>query len=107
MNLSRPRGPVTVPRWRIGPATRAEIDRVLDLWRHLLDESGGPFLFGPWSMADCMYLPVVTRLDTYAVDLDGHPRVAGYAERMLGLPAFRRWREQARAEPETLALYRR
>ena len=41
--------------------------RVDELWREWLARSGGPFLFGQWSIADAMYAPVVTRFVTYAI----------------------------------------
>lgn len=99
MNLARAPGPLP-PAWAIDEATGAEIERILGLWEGLLAESDGPFLFGEWSIADCMYLPVVSRFHTYAVPLGERPRCAAYLERMLALPAFGRWQADARAEPE-------
>jgi len=46
---------------------RADAARVDELWREWLERSGGPFLFGDWSIADAMYAPVVTRFVTYAI----------------------------------------
>ncbi len=99
MNLGRPPAP-PAPEWAIDPPTRAEIDRILGMWEGLLEDSGGPWLFGAWSLADCMYLPVATRLRTYCVPLEGHPRSRDYLERVLAVPAFREWEAAARAEPE-------
>jgi glutathione S-transferase len=36
-----------------------------------------------------MYAPVVTRFDTYSVDVDSGTRA--YMETILSLPAFREW----------------
>jgi glutathione S-transferase len=105
MNLARPRAPLP-PRWAVDLATREELDRVLTLWEGLL-AAGGPFLFGEWSAADCMYLPVASRLHTYAVDLSAHPRSAAYVQRMLALPAFLRWQADACDEPEVHPDYTR
>jgi len=58
--------------------------------------SGGPFLFGAFSAADAMYAPLVTRLDTYSVDLDGPARA--YVDAILALPAFQEWRSEALKE---------
>jgi glutathione S-transferase len=107
MNLSRPSGPLEAPGWRSDGETRGEIERILSLWQELLAGFGGPFLFGPWSMADCMYLPVATRFRTYAVDTGAYPEVVGYLERLLTLPAFLRWEAAARLEPKELAAYQR
>jgi glutathione S-transferase len=99
MNLARRRGPVP-----LNDDTRADIKRILTLWEGLRDEfkDAGPYLFGAWSMADCMYLPVCTRFDTYQVDLTLHPRARGYVETMLALPAFLEWRKSGIAEHEVI-----
>lgn len=75
---------------------QADIDRVTGLWndcRHRFG-SGGPFLFGRWSIADAMYAPVVTRFQTYGVPLD--PVSAAYVEAVLALPALQEWIEGAK-----------
>ena len=63
--------------------------------------AGGPFLFGPFSGADAMFAPVVTRLDTYSIPVD--PVTQAYMDAILGLPGFREWREAALQEPWTIA----
>ena len=62
---------------------------------------GGEFLFGEFGTADAMFAPVVARLDTYGVDLDGIR--AAYSRAMLSLPAFVEWREAALREPWIVA----
>src|SRR5215469_731898 len=49
--------------------TKEEIDRVLSSWESALSEHGkeGGFLFGRFSIADCMYAPVVSRFTTFGV----------------------------------------
>jgi glutathione S-transferase len=51
---------------------------------------GGPFLFGAFSAADAMFAPLVTRLDTYSIDLDAQTRA--YVDAILALPSFQEWR---------------
>lgn len=101
MNLGRDPGPITDPRWEIDPATQAEIGRILTGWEGLLSEFGGPFLFGAWSMADCMFLPMVTRFHTYAVDVSSVPLSGDYMARMRALPAFMKWKTPAGANRRT------
>ena len=48
-----------------------------------------------------MFAPVVTRLATYGVALDG--AAAEYAAAVLALPAMQQWREAALAEGEIIA----
>ncbi len=105
MNLARAHAPLP-PQWALDAAAQAELERVLSLWESLLAE-GGPFLFGAWSIADCMYLPLATRLRTYQVDFSAHPLSQAYVARLLGLPAFQRWEADGRREPEEHAPYER
>ena len=105
MNLARVHAALP-PQWALDAATQAELDRLLSLWEGLLAE-GAPFLFGAWSIADCMYLPVATRLRTYQANLSAHPLSQAYVARLLGLPAFQRWEADGRREPEEYAIYAR
>jgi glutathione S-transferase len=83
---------------RRGDGVEADIARVSAVWRAYRDRfgGGGPFLFGAFSGADCMYAPLATRLDTYGVDLDETCRA--YVEAILAWPDFVRWRDAALAE---------
>jgi glutathione S-transferase len=85
------------PNFKIWSRAQADIDRVCDIWRECLANSGGPFLFGERSMADAMYAPVVTRFITYDVKLE--PALAAYAGMIMALPEMQQWIESARAEP--------
>ena len=73
------------------------------IWREALAASGGPFLFGGFTIADAMFAPVVTRFRSYAVKLDG--AAAEYAEAMWRLPAMREWESAAIAEPMRIEKY--
>jgi glutathione S-transferase len=83
------------------PEVASEVERIRAIWSSALAASGGPFLFGPFSIADAFYAPVVTRFATYAVPLDD--ALAGYSARIFDLAPMRAWVEAARAEPEVLA----
>lgn len=65
--------------------------------------AGGDFLYGAFSAADAMYAPLVTRLDTYQIRLA--PQTRAYVDAVLALPALRKWREEALAEPWALTHY--
>jgi len=92
MNLRRPRQPIP-----LSPAILADVARIQSLWSECLTESGGPFLFGGFSIADAMFAPVVNRLDVYAFDT--LPAVAAYMAAMKALPAWTEWEAAGRAEP--------
>ncbi|ABS61864.1 glutathione S-transferase, N-terminal domain protein [Parvibaculum lavamentivorans DS-1] len=74
--------------------------RIVEMWRGLRSRFGQQaaddhgFLFGRFGVADAMYAPVVTRFETYGVDLaamgdDGTARA--YMNAVLTLPSMREW----------------
>jgi glutathione S-transferase len=86
--------------FKVWPGARADIDRVTTIWQECLASFGGPFLFGARTMADAMFAPVVTRFQTYDVQLD--PACAAYGAGILALPEMMEWTEAATAEPDEL-----
>jgi glutathione S-transferase len=77
----------------------ADIARITQLWRERLAASGGPFLFGAFSIADAMFAPVTTRFVTYGVDLDAPCRA--YVDAVHALPAMKQWHADVAGEPRT------
>ena len=85
----------------LSPEVAADAARIQAIWRNCRDQAGdGPFLFGAFGAADCMYAPVVTRFHTYGVALD--PACRAYADAVMALPAMQRWIAAAREEPWVL-----
>jgi glutathione S-transferase len=82
-----------LPTPPITPEVKACIDRVTQIWndcrKNYGAKLGGPFLFGRFSIADCMYAPVTTRFTTYGVKLD--PVSTAYIEAMADWPAMKEW----------------
>ena len=81
------------------PEALADAARVQDIWRDALQRSGGPLLFGRFTIADAMFAPVTTRFVTYGVALDEVCRT--YVEAVAALPAMQAWRAAAEKEPWT------
>lgn len=77
----------------------ADAARVQTIWKDCLARSGGPFLFGEFTIADAMFAPVVTRFSTYGVELD--TACAAYSKAVFGLPAMKEWIADAEREPKT------
>lgn len=76
--------------------THKDIRRVVALWGSLRDRfaKDGPFLVGPWSIADAFFTPVASRFVTYDVLLSdfGDTGPAGaYVERLLETPEYLAW----------------
>ena len=82
-----------------GEAVARDVARIDALWQDARTRfgQGGPFLFGAFSAADAMYAPVVTRFDTYSVEVS--PASRRYMDAILGLPSFEEWRKAALQEP--------
>ncbi len=78
----------------------ADLARINAMWAQALAASGGPFLFGTFSVADAYFAPVCARIRTYALPVP--PEVAAYAERIFALPAMQAWVADALAEHDWL-----
>ena len=87
-----------LPTPELGDEVRQDIARVTTAWEEALDrhETDGGFLFGRFSIADCMYAPVVSRFVTYGVSLT--PRLTQYCERIMALAGMQDWTAAARKE---------
>jgi glutathione S-transferase len=88
----------------LSEATNTDIRRIVSLWGDLRGRfaKDGPFLVGPWSIADAFFTPVATRFRSYGVKLSdfGDLGAAGvYAEILLQQPEFLEWEAAALAEP--------
>jgi glutathione S-transferase len=84
----------------LSEATRANVRRLVALWCGLLARSGGPFLFGDWTIADAFFTPVATRFRSYGILASDHgdTGAAGrYVERLLETPDFLEWERDALA----------
>lgn len=77
---------------------RAEIARILESWQWALTRYGGDggFLFGRFSIADCMYAPVVSRFRTYGIAVP--EAIEAYSARVFALPAMADWIAAAKTE---------
>jgi glutathione S-transferase len=82
----------------------ADVQRVMRIWRDCLHVfGGGPFLFGPVGAADIMYAPVITRFETYGIQLDDICRT--YARNVMTWPPVMEWCEAAKGEPWVIEKY--
>jgi glutathione S-transferase len=90
----------TLPLPELRLATSDQIARVLSIWETELSQQGrsGGFLFGRFSIADCMFAPVVSRCTTYGVPVVS--TVKDYMTRIWALPPMQYWLREARKEVE-------
>ncbi|WP_269582430.1 glutathione S-transferase family protein [Roseibium sp. Sym1] len=88
MNMRRPSG-----KLEVSDAVNSDVARIVGIWTECLDLSGGPFLFGDFTIADAMYAPVVSRFATYGLSSD--PVVERYHGAMTGTQAWQAWYREA------------
>lgn len=79
-----------------------EIVRLQTLWIRCRERfgKGGPWLFGEFTIADCMYVPVALRFVTYGTKLSG--AAADYVENVQRHPPVREWVAAAKLEKEVI-----
>ena len=79
-------------------ALQADITRIIRIWEESRRRfgSGGAYLCGRFSIADCFYAPVAYRFRTYDVKLAGAPNT--YLEALLAHPFMQEWEHAALAE---------
>lgn len=82
--------------WRDQPAVRADVARLVAMWRELLAAHEGPMLFGDFSIADAFFAPVCMRLTSYALPVPGD--IAAYIARLSVLSSVKAWIDGALAE---------
>ena len=85
---------------RPSAAAQRDIARVTALWSWCRETYGGSgeYLFGEFSIVDCMYAPVVTRFHTYGVALDEAGQA--YCAAMLARDDMRAWYAGAALEAD-------
>ena len=88
-----------------GGAVDFDLARLDELWSDARTKfgAGGDFLYGEFCAADAMFMPVVTRIDTYQLDVNDSMKP--YIKAMLNHPAFLQWKEEAFQEPWFLPHY--
>ena len=82
--------------WRDKPAVRADVARLVAMWRELLAVHHGPMLFGDFGIADAFFAPVCMRLKSYALPVPED--IAAYIGRLCALPGVKAWMDGALAE---------
>lgn len=67
-----------------------DLARIETLWSATLEKSGGPWLFGDYSLADVFYAPVAARIAGFGLQVSDTAQK--YVDTHLADAAFRRWR---------------
>ncbi|MCP4934345.1 MAG: glutathione S-transferase family protein [bacterium] len=91
MNMRRSPGTI-----KVSNGVKQDVTQIEALWRAALEKSGGPFLFGDFTIADAMYAPVVNRLQVYKLSSD--QAALTYCNTITALPVWQEWATSAREE---------
>ncbi len=85
------------------PALEADIERIDEIWNDCRRRfgSGGPWLFGEYTVADAMYAPVVLRFNTYGARVSQTAR--WYMASVLEDGALQEWVQAAQRETWTVS----
>ena len=83
---------------RLPKGLAGDVARIMAIWEQCRARSAGkgPFLFGAFSVADCMMAPIVTRFMTHGVPLEGV--VEDYVDSVMSWPDMVTWCNAAAAE---------
>ncbi len=81
-----------------------EVARIDSIWSQYREtySSAGPWLFGEFSIADCMFAPLAFRFRTYGISVSTVSE--RYMHFMLGHEQMHAWLEQSHAETEIIKL---
>lgn len=79
-------------------AINSDIEQIEKIWSAQLAQHQGPWLFGEFSIADCMFAPVVMRFITYGVKV--HPQAQRYMDTVVNSTAMKTWLAGAMQETE-------
>jgi glutathione S-transferase len=93
------------PGFAMSQDALADVTRIQELWADCRSRfgTGGDFLFGAFSGADCFFAPIVSRFITYDVALE--PEAHAYVAAVQAHPIIKDWYAQAAAEPWIVAKY--
>ena len=85
----------------ISPSVQKDIDRIQAVWAYCRNyATDGNWLFGDFSIADAMYIPIVLRFRGYDVALNKDAQA--YCDHVLANPHIKDWIAAGEAEPEII-----
>lgn len=88
---------------QLSEGCKAQIARIIEIWTNCRSAYGdrGPWLFGNFSIADVMFIPVALRFRTYGICVPSP--ASDYVEAVVALPAVQEWCAAAAEESETIS----
>lgn len=92
------------PDFELSDDVLSEVARIKAIWGECRERFAmdGDWLCGEFSIADCMFAPVVIRFHGYGVVLDGE--LKNYAERVLSHPDVAAWMKEGADESDVIEM---
>ncbi len=83
-----------------------DVRRLIEVWGECGTRFGGGngYLYGDFTIADAMFAPVISRLITYGITLDGVAQA--YSDTVWDSATMRTWRAASEAEPWVTEKYK-
>lgn len=75
-----------------------EIEWVYSIWQKTLNEYGGQYLVGEYSLADIMLLPSVVRFSSHFQPDERWPKVKEWFDRLLNRKYVKQWLDEAKQQ---------
>ena len=90
------------PGFKLSDQAGRDVERVYAVWRFCRQQHGadGPWLFGRFTVADCMFAPVVLRLVSYEIEMD--ELIRDYVMTVYNSSAIQAWIQAGRDESEVI-----
>jgi glutathione S-transferase len=87
---------------KLDMVTQKEINRIQDIWTECrkLCSSKGKWLFGSFTIADAMFIPVVSRFKTYGIECNSDAEE--YMTFVLNDPDIKEWYNDSKKEKEII-----
>ena len=83
------------------------IKQIYSVWENSIEEFGGTYLVGDYSLADIMFVPSVVRFNSHYPADDQWPKTKAWFEALLARPYVKEWLDEAyKLEPIYLPGYR-
>ncbi len=79
---------------------RADVERIVQIWRDLLVASGGPMLYGEFGITDACFAPIVMKFKTYSIAVPAE--INDYMDGVKSLPGIKTWKSQAPTERDLI-----
>jgi glutathione S-transferase len=81
----------------LNSSTVEDIKRIIHIWDQSIQNNGGPYLFGHFTIADAFFAPVVMRFNSYGIKVENKNAIA-YMQTIRSNKYMKEWIANAKRE---------